>query len=194
MRRWTRKKPTAGGSTPTTPPAANASRMKSASRMDMGGVVPGRGQGAGVAVEDDRSPDEDEPLDVALDRAELVGDEEDGRAELAVELVEQGGERLLRVDVDPGRRLVEDEQLGLSGECLGDQGALLLPSREGGDRASGESIEADPLDRGFDPGAVILPESADDPDPRPAPRRDELSPGYGRLDPSLRALVQVADA
>ena len=47
-----------------------------------------------------------------------------------VQLAEQPGERLLRVDVDAGGRLVEDEQLRLRGERLRDEGALLLPARE----------------------------------------------------------------
>src|SRR4029453_1039611 len=78
MRRWTRKKPTAGAIRPITMPAAKARRMNSSSNMGMRGVVPQLGQGRRVAVEDNRSPHEREPLDVALDGAELVGDVQDG--------------------------------------------------------------------------------------------------------------------
>src|SRR5215472_7284443 len=98
MRRCTRKNPTAGASSPTIAPATNACCMKFASKMDMGRVVPGCGQGCGIAVEDDPAADEHEPLDVALDGAELVRDEEDGYAQVAVQLSQQCGERVLGAD------------------------------------------------------------------------------------------------
>src|SRR5688572_6543810 len=105
--RCTRKKPTARASTPTIAPAAKASRMKSASRMDMGRVVPLPGKRRGRAVEDDAAAHEHEPFDELLECPELVRDEEDGRVELVVQLGEQCRERLLRVGVHAGRRLVE---------------------------------------------------------------------------------------
>ena len=70
--RWTRKKPTAGASSPTIAPAAKASRMNSSSSMDVRRVVPDAGEALGRAVEHDPAADEDEPLDEALDRSELV--------------------------------------------------------------------------------------------------------------------------
>src|SRR2546423_14063738 len=77
IRRWTRKNPTAGASTPTIAPVAKARRMKSASKMDMRRVVPRGRERARVAVEDDLAAHQHEPLDEALDGAELVGDEQD---------------------------------------------------------------------------------------------------------------------
>jgi len=68
--------------------------------MDMGRVVPGRGQCGGVAVEDDASPYEDQAVDVALDGAELVRAEEDRDAELAMELLEKRRKGLLCIHVD----------------------------------------------------------------------------------------------
>src|SRR3954454_12760068 len=99
-RRWTRKKPTAGASSPTIAPAANASRMNSVSNMRVGGVVPRRRERARAAVEDDRAAHEHEAVDERLDRAELVRDEQDGHGEIAVQLAEEQRERLLGVDVD----------------------------------------------------------------------------------------------
>src|SRR4051794_20774207 len=116
--RCTRKKPTTGASTPTIAPAANASRMNSRSSMGVGGVVPDAGQARRRPVEDDRLAHEHEPLDEVLDRAELVRDVEDRHTELVVEAVEQRRERLLRLDVDAGRRLVEHEQARLRRERL----------------------------------------------------------------------------
>src|SRR5262245_35619090 len=165
--------------------------MNSWSRMDMGGVVPGRRQSTWVAVEDDRPPDEDEALDVALDRTELVRDEEHGCPELAVELVEQGGERLLRVDVHSRGRLVDDEEARLPGEGLRDQRPLLLSAGQGCDRPVGESVEAHPVDCLSHPGAVGATHPAEHPDPGYAPRRDHFLDCHRRLDPELRALSQV---
>ena len=53
------------------------------------------------------------------------------------------GERLLAGRVDPGGRLVEDQQLRLAGQRPGDQRALLLAAGEGGDRVAGPVGEAD---------------------------------------------------
>src|SRR5213083_1565176 len=108
--RWTRKKPTTGASNPTIAPAAKASRMNSNSNMDVGGVVPQIGKRRGRPVEDDSLADEHESLDDVLERAELVRDVEDGRAELAVEASEQLCKRLLRRDIDAGCGLVQRKQ------------------------------------------------------------------------------------
>src|SRR5215475_6234686 len=98
-RRWTRKNPTAGASSPTIAPAANASRMNSLSNMDVRRVVPRGWKRARAAVEDDRPAHQDEAVDERLDGAELVRDEQDRDAEVAVQLTEQLRQRLLRVDV-----------------------------------------------------------------------------------------------
>src|SRR5438093_876286 len=65
--------------------------MNWGSKMDMRRVVPAIRKRGRIAVEDDSAAHEHEPLDVGLDRAELVRDVEDGDAELAAELVEEAG-------------------------------------------------------------------------------------------------------
>src|SRR5580765_6427157 len=130
MRRCTRKKPTAGASTPITAPAANASRMNSNSNMHVGRVVPDARQICRRSVEDDRAANEQHALDMAFDSAELVRDVDDCRPELLVQTCEQRREVVLRLDVDARGRLVQDEQRRLGGECLRDEGALLLSSGE----------------------------------------------------------------
>jgi hypothetical protein len=72
--------------------------------------MPAAGKLARRAVEDDPAAHEHEAADDVLDGAEFVRDVEDRGAELHAELVEQDRERLLRLGVDTGRRLVEDEQ------------------------------------------------------------------------------------
>src|SRR5919199_498291 len=148
--------------------------MNWGSRMDMGGVVPAARERARLPVEDDPAADEHEPLDVGLDRAELVRDVEDGDVELAPQLVEQDGDRLLRVDVDADRRLVEHEQLRLGGERLGDERALLLAARERPERPPRLLDEADALDRALDGGPVAGAERPEDSAPRRAAGRDQL--------------------
>ena len=98
-------------------------------------------------VEHDRPTHEDEALDVVLDGAELVRDVDDRDAELTVERRQQLGERLLRLGVDAGGRLVEHEQRRLAGQRLRDERALLHPARERAERRVGDRREADPVDR-----------------------------------------------
>src|SRR5439155_621056 len=140
-RRWTRKKPTAGASTPTTAPAPKASRMNSDSNMDVRGVVPDSRQLVRGAVEDDRAADEYDALDEALHRPELVRDVDDGDAEGRVQAVEQRSEGLLGLGVDTRRRLVEDEKRRLARESLGDERALLHASGERLHRRVGHGVE-----------------------------------------------------
>jgi hypothetical protein len=96
--------------------------------MGVGGVVPSRGQGCRRTVEDDLPAYENQSVHELLDRSELVRGEEDRHPELATEIFEKSGESLLGADVDARRGLVEDEQVGTCGKCLGDEGALLLTS------------------------------------------------------------------
>src|SRR5262245_61028638 len=145
MRRWTRKKPTAGARTPITAPTAKARRMNSESNMDVRGVVPDAGKLGRRPVEDDRPAHEHETLDVMLDGAELVRDVEDGHAEVDVEPREQLAERLLALGVDPGRGLVERQQPWLARKRLRDQRPLLLATREAAQLGIRAVAEADEL-------------------------------------------------
>src|SRR6476620_2313155 len=124
-RRCTRKKPTAGASSPTTIPAPKASRMNSRSSMYVRGVVPDTGQGRRRPVEDDPAANEHDPLDEALDGAELVRDVEDRHLELAAQALQQRRDRILRFDVDASGGLVQHEQLRIGRQRLGDERALL---------------------------------------------------------------------
>src|SRR5215218_7245319 len=159
--RCTRKKPTVGATTPTIAPAANASRMNSRSSMDVRRVVPDTRQARRRAVEDDPLADEDETADEVLDRPELVRDVEDRHRELGVQPVEQRGERLLRLDVDTRRRLVEDEQRRARGERFRDEGALLLSAGEARQRPPREVRHPDPLERLVDRLPVLVPQASE---------------------------------
>src|SRR2546430_7174577 len=134
-RRCTRKKPTAGARSPTTMPAPNASRMNSRSSMGVRGVVPDTRQGRRGPVEHDPLPNQDDPLDEVLDRAELVRYVEDRHPELVAQPHEQRRDRLLSLDVDARGRLVDREQLRLSGQRLRDERALLLTAGKRGEPA-----------------------------------------------------------
>ena len=61
------------------------------------------------AVEDDSLAHQHESFDEALHGTELVRDLEDRHAEVLVQPVEQRAERILRLDVDAGRGLVQHE-------------------------------------------------------------------------------------
>ena len=157
-------------------------------------VVPLAGQGRRWAVEDDSAAHQHEPLDELLHGAELVRDEEDRRVELVVQLGEQRRQRLLGVDVDAGRRLVEHQQVGLSGERLGDEGALLLAAGQRGDGLPRPLGQADALDGRLDESSVVRPQASNGAPPRDPARAHDLLHGHRRLDPELRTLGEVADA
>jgi hypothetical protein len=129
--------------------------------MGVRGVVPHARQVTGRPVEHDSPAHEQQPLDVALDRAELVGDVEDRDAQLAVEAVEKLRECLLGLDVDARRGLVEDEYRGFGGKRLRDEGPLLLSARQPGERAVGDSSEANAGDRLLDRAPMRSTERAD---------------------------------
>ena len=145
--------------------------------------MPARGKCVRVAVEDDAAADEHEPVDEPLDRAELVREEEDRHAELAVQLAEQPGERLLRVDVHAGGRLVQDEQLGLGRERLGDERPLLLAAGKAlttCDACAVRSTRAIASSTRAVAGARAAQKAAQ----RDASGVDELADGDRRRDPS----------
>ena len=70
------------------------------------------------------------------------------------EVHERVAEQLLRLDVDAGDRLVEHEELGLGGERLRDQRALLLTARQLGEPPAPVVGECDRLERVVDRVAV----------------------------------------
>ena len=137
--------------------------------MDVPRVVPDAGKIAGRAVEDDRPADEDESLDVVLDRAELVRHVDDRHAELRVQRGEKLGERLLGLGVDARRRLVEHEQRRLPGERLRDERPLLHAARQRPDRRVRDAREPDAIDRLGDEPTVVGPS-------RPTSRPDDSLP------------------
>ena len=63
-------------------------------------------------------------------------------------LEQPGGERRLAVGVDPARRLVEHEQIGLGHGDGGDPEALALPAREIARMTARREREPEPLERG----------------------------------------------
>ena len=66
----------------------------------------------------------------AGDDAHVVGDEDDRHLQLPAELVDEIEDLGLDGDVERGRGLVGDEQLGLAGEGHGDHDALAQAARE----------------------------------------------------------------
>ena len=64
------------------------------------------------------------------DDAQVVGDQEDRGVRLRLERANEVENARLDRRVKPGRRLVEDEQLGVRGERDGDDDALLHPARQ----------------------------------------------------------------
>ena len=65
-----------------------------------------------------------------LDNADVVGDEEVGHAEFALQLFEQVNDLPLHADVQCRRRLVADDRFGLHRQRAGDGDALALATAE----------------------------------------------------------------
>ena len=111
-----------------------------------------------------------------------------------MELLEQGGERLLRVDVDSGGRLVEHEQPGSDGERLGDEGPLLLPAGQRRKRCVGLVRRARRARSPRRHRAIVgAPPAPQDAGAWETPRRDQLADGNRSVDRGLGPLGQVAD-
>ena len=162
-------------------------------RVDVRRVVPDAGQARGRTVEDDSAAHEDEPLDELLDGSELVRHVEDRDRELAVQPVEQRRQRLLRLDVDARRRLVEHEQRRLPGKRLRDEGALLLPAGERPQRPPSDAREADAGDRLVDRVEIAAAQGSEQAAGREPSGRDDLAHRGRRVDAEARALREVAD-
>jgi hypothetical protein len=79
---------------------------------------------------------------VASDGAEVVRNDDDRNAFL-VERAQHLREADLRVAVDPGGRLIEDQELGIRRERASDQDPLLLPTGQLADTAARELGHAD---------------------------------------------------
>ena len=90
----------------------------------------------------------EDPIRQAEHLDELGGDDDDGRAVVG-ERAHQRVDLLLRPDVDPARRLVEDQHLGVEGEPLGEHDLLLVAARErpGGFAAVGSGADVELADR-----------------------------------------------
>ena len=92
---------------------------------------------------------------------EVVGGDDDGAAGGPL-LGQHGADLLHRRDVEPGRRLVEQQQVGLLGEALGDERPLALAARQLAQVAAGERAELDAVDgvaHGVAVGGRIRPTS-----------------------------------
>ena len=110
-----------------------------------------------------------------------------------MEPVEERGECFLCFCVDAGGRLVQDEQLGLGRQGLGDEGPLLLAARESHERAVRDVGQPNSLDRLVDHLAISRPGPAEEPDTWEPPCGDHLANRRGSAHPELGALGQVPD-
>ena len=141
----------------------------------------------GAVVRDPAVAHDDRPVDQRRHLAELVGDQHDGAAAV-LELAQRVGERLLVGQVDAGRRLVEEEQVGRADQGPGDERPLLLPAGELGDPGLGLPGQADHADRVVDRCPVVAGERTQQPtageraggDDLPHRRRDARA-GAGTL-------------
>ena len=86
--------------------------------------------GRGALLDDLALAHDVDPVGHAAHDAEVVGDEQHGHAELALQRLQQLEDLGLDSDVEGGGRLVGDQQVRLVGERHGDHDALALAARE----------------------------------------------------------------
>ena len=134
----------------------------------------------------------DRPVDQRHHRADLVRDQHDGRAAL-LELAQRVGECLLVGQVDPGRGLVEHEQVRLARERPGDEHPLLLAARQLGDAVRRPVGQADDLERGRDGRPVGRAGRTQQAAPTHAPGGDDLADRGRHAAGRGRALRHEAD-
>lgn len=84
----------------------------------------------GPGLDDPAAPHEGRGVADGLDDVHLVGDEQDGQAELLVEVAQQLEDGAGGLGVECGGRLVGQQHLGVAGEGAGDAHALLLAAGE----------------------------------------------------------------
>ena len=123
----------------------------------------------GAPVADDLAVEADEVRQVGGDAVEVVGGEHD-RQPVGVQVVEQVQDLVAGAHVDAGRRLVQQQQVGLAEQRAGDEHALLLAAGQLADVAVGQVADAEPVEH------LVRP--------RPARRGSR----HGRRRPSVRAI------
>ena len=98
----------------------------------------------------------DEIIRVARCQIQVVQDHDDRRAPCPVQVGQEIEHLDLVVDIQEGRRLVEQQDIGLLGKCHGDPDALTLATREFIDRPLGKIKRFRCGKRAVD-GLVVLP-------------------------------------
>ena len=88
----------------------------------------------------------DDPVEVADERVDVMGDEQHGDALLGADALDEGRDRGLVGQIEAVQWLVEDQHLGTAHEGLGEQQPLLLAAGELADRAVRVAARADEAD------------------------------------------------
>lgn len=109
-------------------------------------------------------------------------------------LGEYGRDLLLRLRVEPRRGLVEQQQVRLLREPLGQEDALALTAGEGAEPAAGQVGDAEAVHAAFDDGTVLAGEPAPSAPVRPPPHRHGLPHRDGQRVRHLAALDDQSGA
>ena len=125
---------------------------------------------------------------------EVVGDDEHGHLALGPDGLEQLDDLALVAHVEVGEGLVEQEQVGLRDEGLGDGDALLLAAGEGRHALVGEGEGPDRLEGVLDASPVVGAGPADAPPAAGEAEADEVAGPHRVADGGGVVLGHVADA
>ncbi len=132
-----------------------------------------------------------DPVTDVLDHAEVVGDEEVGQVELALQVLQQVDDLRAHRDIERGDRLVGDHQARVERERAGDADALPLAAAEGV-RVAAHVLGAQPHPAEQLGDAILqLPAGGDLVDPQRI--GDDLEDGHARVQRRVGILEDHAD-
>lgn len=139
-----------------------------------------------------------DPFAEVLDNGEIVGNQQVGKAQLALQLLEESKDLGLDGDIERGDRLVENEQPRFEGEGPGNPDALPLSTRElVGIALPLARVEPYPLHQFDDPflagaGLPVLGEAREGKAENPGDRLARIQGGVGVLEDHLHFRAQPA--
>ena len=117
-----------GGQAPGPRPVQRRDRIMQPPAIGMPGL--GEDVAGRAPLHDAAGIHDHDPVGDLGDDAEIMGDQHDGGAEVAAELLQQLQDLSLHRHIEGRRRLVGDEQRGIAGERHGDEAALAHAARE----------------------------------------------------------------
>ncbi len=140
-----------------------------------------------------RAVDADQLVGVGRQLEQIVRHRHHRQVQVAPQPLQQRVELMLRRQVEPGRRLVEQQETSLRTERTRQERALLLAAGELADAASGVTRQPDELDRFVDDAPVRTGREPKEPEAARPAHHDHVAHRHRKARIELRTLRHVAD-